>query len=308
MCHIDLDGQENWEMYGPVPCQYERTFTGQSTGTVSWEIRESMAEFYESDRENAKKRKTGQGKYEHAVFATDKQFNEGSGELPWPVKSGYYFNPGGTYRCTVETQQYKDDPHDTEPTQEHLDLVQLVKEAFYYDSKLIYNDNTSSGYTLGDITLEKPRGLLQMAEKYSLLSAGDLSLETTLERDCAVEEVHPLLREVLEGWDKSDTEDSYRNFQYREYTDKEIYYVKEKTVLLFKVGVPEGKKLYTHVNMPNGNYAVQTKVKDIKFNFDSYLELKPGDLGTHNGEQTMSGFTMDGIPVSVRGSMYDDRN
>ena len=110
-------------------------------------------------------------------------------------------------------------------------------------------------------------------------------------------DVDPLIREVLEGWDKSGTVGSYTEYQYREYTDKRIWLVEETTELTFTLEAPNSQKLYTHVQMKNGDYGILVKMNDIKFHFDNR---------DANPELKMDTFVLDGIKVSVRGSMYDD--
>jgi hypothetical protein len=289
MCHLDKDGAEEWRY--PVPGQYERTFIGQSSGTVTWEIEEGMEKFYAGDRKAASLRRTGKYEYEHAVFATDKLLQSDD----WPIKSGYYFNPGGTYKCTVHTEQYKDKPDNT---QEHQELVEAVKNAFIYESGLVYADARGNQVKLTIALADRARGLLEVTGdgNAGVVNGTDHEpLATSLERDEA-DDTDPLIKEVLEGYEESGTADIYTEYQYREQTDKKIWLVKETTEIVFTVTAPAGKKLYTHVNMKNGEYAVAVKVKDIKFTFEN------------NGELKMDAFTLDGIKVTVSGSMYDDRN
>ena len=68
------------------------------------------------------------------------------------------------------------------------------------------------------------------------------------------------------------------------------------TIIEFKVAVPDGKRMYTHVNMKNGDYSVLTKIGAIKYQFENNPPLE------------MGAFNLDGITVTVSGSMYDDRN
>jgi hypothetical protein len=197
----------------------------------------------------------------------------------------------------VETEQYKDTPQDT---LEHQELVQKVKEAFIYESNLIYADAKANPVQLGLITIkgDKTRGLLTVTEEeYHNYTAehGDDPLESTLELGG---EINPLLREVLEGYAESDTESSYAEFLYREYTSKDIWLVKETTEILFMVAAPEGKKLYTYVNMKNGEYGIRARAEGIELRFG----------GPSAPVLSLPAFVLDGVKVTVRGSMYDDRN
>jgi hypothetical protein len=289
MCHRHADDSEyGWEA---LEGQYERTFIGQSSGTVTWQTVHTMAEIYGPDRQAAQKRLTGKGNYKYAVFATDKQFNEGSAKLDWPVKSGYYFNPAGVYKCTVRTEQYKDTD---EPTEEHRALVEKVRAAFSYQSGLEYVNSRQEHSVIGAVTEEQPHNLLTIEE--SPLDITATLLETTPEQEG---EIDGLFKEVLEGYRESGTQGSYDLYKYRERTEQVIYLVEEITEIVFTVAVPDGSKMYTHVNMKNGDYALAAKVAEIQFEFDDF---------DANPLMKMDAFTLDGIKVSVRGSMYDDRN
>ena len=292
MCHLNVENEEiDWTK---VAGQYKRTFIGQSSGSITWNIKESQSEFYEGDRERARGRLTGSGNYKHAVFATDRQLQN----YEWPIKSGYYFNPGGTYTCTVYTEQYKDSPDDTA---EHKELVEAVKNAFMYESQLVYVDRNQTPSQLGPITRNQNRGLLEISQGDFInitLDRDESPLETTHARDDAEEirytVIDKLFQEVMEGYKDSNTADSNSEYRYREYTKKGIWLVKEKTVIEFTISVPSGRT-YTHVNMKNGEYGIRTQINEIKFKFDN------------NHELTMSQFTLDNIKVTVSGSMYDDR-
>jgi hypothetical protein len=274
-----------------VPGQYERTFIGQSTGTVTWETVEKMADIYYDDRERARSRATGKGNYDHAVFATDKLLQN----YAYPIKSGYYFNPAGTYKCTLHTKQYK---NTTGRTNEHADLVKKIREAFCYDSPLVYVNRGQKVGALGRITEMdgQARGLLDVV--VTSYSRDWVALDTMLNRDDTADalSIHKLLKEVLEGYKDSGTyDDSYLEYGYREQTNKEIYEVEETTEVTFKLGVPNSQKMYTHVNMKNGDYAILTKVGKIEFESENNPKLE------------MEAFNLDGIKVTVSGSMYDDR-
>ena len=302
MSHIYANGTEDWRYQAPG--QFERTFIGQSSGAITWKINKSMKEFYHDDRERARGRATGKGNYINAVFSTDKLLQTND----WPIKSGYYFNPGGTYQCIVYTEQYKDTAN---ATKEHEELVKKVREAFYYDSSLIYVNKDQRSGALGQITEkdDKTRGLLK-------IDASPLNLTTTLLEsttnwqgagDIPDTVINPLFKEVLEGYAESKTDDSYEHFMYREQTDKRIWLVKEETVITFTLAVPVNQKMYTHVNMKNGDYAIMAKVGKIEFDFKEYLNLEDPNDYIYDTVLTMEAFNLDGIKVTVSGSMYDDR-
>ena len=298
MAHLGLDNIPQWEY--KVAARYQRTFIGQSSGYIAWEIGESQEKFYESDRKAASDRKTGKGNYDNAVFATDKLLQKHD----WPIKSGYYFNPGGTYKCTVYTEQYKDTPQETE---EHAELVEKIKEAFCYDNGLYYiNTNYQEGRKLGDITYKTDRGILTTeGTEYDLETE---ELYSAIELDKA-EAIDGLIKEVLEGYKESGTEEHYEDARiYREQTDKKLFLVKETTVIEFTLAIPEGKNVYTHVNMKNGEYAININIMDIEFDIKDYLELESGKAYHQSSVMKIPKFTLDRLIITVSGSMYDDRS
>jgi hypothetical protein len=63
--------------------------------------------------------------------------------------------------------------------------------------------------------------------------------------------------------------------------------------------------MYTHVNMKNGEYAVLVKAGEMTFNFEDYLEI--ASKYPQDSVLKMGGFNLDGLKVTVSGSMYDDR-
>lgn len=106
---------------------------------------------------------------------------------------------------------------------------------------------------------------------------------------------------VLEGYSESYTLGKYTNYTYREYVKagQHMYKITETSTITIVVNsgnVP----LYTHANMPNGNYY-------IKVWFDKVNMTK----GNHayKGLETLQGFeNLDSIKVTVVGSMFDDLN
>lgn len=279
MTHRDeSDNESNWE---PVDGQFERTFIGQSTGTLTWKAEMSQKDGYAADRANAASGKTGQSYYKNAVFATDKPLQS----IAYPIKSGYYFNPIGEYTCTIKTAQYKDSDDDTD---EHAELVEQVKAAFRYSSDLQYIDGSKSVFKLAEVSQDQPKGILKIEDEFDKTAT---ELKTTKQRDGTVDK---LLREVMEGYAESGTEDSNKTYKYLERTDKAIYLVEETTVVTFKISVPQGNRLYTHVNMPNGEYGIRIWQEPITVTSASNFKI---------GKSPM----FDGLKVTVRGSIYDDR-
>jgi len=102
----------------------------------------------------------------------------------------------------------------------------------------------------------------------------------------------------MEGYSESWSVDSWLGYKYRERTDKDIYLVEEETVISFVLAPPYGACMYTHVNMPNGDYAIRVWAEQFEFAGPS---AKRAGLSVQN-----SGY-FDALRVTVRGSMYDDR-
>ena len=284
-----MDAAGNEYGWTPVDGQYKRTFVGQSSGSITWETETSQANAYKEDRDNARSGITGERNYKNGVFATDK----GLQSIAYPIKSGYYFNPVGEYTCTVKTLQYKDTE---EGTEEHQQFVDDVKAAFRYNSDLQYITSSRSTTTLREVSEENDRAVLKIS---SATEKKTTKLETTKER---VGNVDKLLTEVMEGYPASKSADKSTDFGYQERTDKAIYLVEEETVITFRLAPPTKTKLYTHVNMPNGNYKI--RIWSEPFSFEVPSEKEP-DKKDHLDITTTN--TMDTLTITVRGSMYDDR-
>lgn len=288
MCHIDTNNTPyNWTK---VDGQYQRTFTQQNTANITWSVKNSMATLYNYDRENARKMNYGKEYYPNAVFASDRSLQK----YNWPIKSGYYFNPLGEYTCTVKTVQYKDTPAST---LEHSELVEKIKNSFHYTSNMLY---TSDGTNYQSLDLHNGNtkifgiDMLNITTRYS-------KEETKLEyyHDSAdADKTHQFFKEILEGYRESNTEDSKNNFKYREYIKHgDIYKVEETTVITFRVAPPNNKKLYTYINMKDGEYLINARADSFTLNNYAYKGL------------TVSGFpSLDNITVNVEGTLYDDQN
>ena len=284
MNHRDENGNvTRWES---ADGQFERTFVGQSSGSVTWETRLSQEAGYRADRDAAREGKTGRGNYTSAVFATDKHL-QGS---EFPIKAGYYFNPLGVYTSTVKTVQYMETDG---PTDEHKDLVELVAAAFRYSSDLEYVTSGGGSTRLQNVSEANGRSVLKVSTGTTRIRA--TRLETTSARTGTVD---ALQREAMEGYPESGTDASRAVYKYRERTGKAIYLVEEETVVTFVVAPLSGRNMYTHANMPNGSYAIRAWMDTFVFagSEENPVELTAGASGS-----------FDRITVTVKGSMYDDR-
>jgi len=284
MCH--LDANKNAYGWTEVEGKYERAFIGQSSGSLTWKTVATQAAGYSKDRGNARSGKTGQDNYSNAVFATDKDLQG----IDYPIKSGYFFNPLGVYTCTVKTQQYKDS---TDFTEEHEELVEETKASFRYSSELQYITASRTVTKLENVSEDNDRAVLTINN--AATTKKTTKLVTTKNRTGNVD---VLMTEVMEGYDASLTDYSRTEYKYQERTDKAIYLVEEETVITFSLAPPIGVRMYSHVNMPNGDYRIRVWAEP--FFFTGPYEKK-ANLSFRN-----SGY-FDGLVVTVRGSMYDDR-
>jgi len=125
-----------------------------------------MAANYKRSRDAARKGDTRNSELDRAVFASDKVYQN----LAYPIRSGYYFNPTGTYQFTVETVTYKPTNADTE---EHKNLVQALINSFRYESDLVYINNKNQAVDIqnqpatkkGTVYTARPQQLQQLTPK-----------------------------------------------------------------------------------------------------------------------------------------------
>ncbi|MDA8235003.1 MAG: hypothetical protein M0Z31_09435 [Clostridia bacterium] len=286
MTHLDENDREyNWTK---VDGQYERIFTQQNTADIKWAVKEGMKDIYQSDRDNAREKKQGKSDYRNVVFPTDKEFRG----VEYPFKSGYYFNPRGEYTVTVKTVQYKNSADDTD---EHRELIDKLKNAFYYKSDLLYTRDGRNGQSLYITNQNSDVFGIDMLDIQTNTDKDVEILEHTTDTDG---ETHRFFKEILEGYSESNTLDSKTNFKYREYIKSgNIYKVTETTVITFKVASSAGQKLYTFANMKNGNYLINVGVN--RFSLDNYR---------YAGLNVNKVDSLENITVKVKGSMYDDLN
>ena len=313
MCH--QDGENLLYDWTTVPGQYKRTFTQQNSATVKWEASSTMEKEYGRSREAARKRDYRKIEYDKAVFASDTDFKN----VEYPVKSGYYFNPTGTYTFTVETVTYKPDRADTK---DHKELVDKVVEAFRYQSDLMYINSYKEPVNIQNELLLK-RGNSYERRPVALNSKDPSGVDgvvllKVLDRSTdegryskKVEEIghtevsggytHEFWKEILEGYEESGTIDSRNNYKYREYVKagQHMYRITEKTTVTIKIN-PDNRSVYTHAHMTDGKYMIKAWIEDIDM---SAMDNEYKKLGTLKGVEVL-----DQIDITVKGSMYDDLN
>ncbi|HEX9059920.1 MAG TPA: hypothetical protein VF941_07055 [Clostridia bacterium] len=315
MFHMDEDGSR----YGgtPVDGQYQRNFTQQCSATVNWANVNTMEHDYKRSRDAAKSRDYRNSEYDKAVFASDADFRN----VPYPIKSGYYFNPTGTYTFTVQTVTYNNTPEDTK---DHKDLVNAVTNSFHYESDLMYINNNKEAVNIKNeplpgkgagyerrsaaLTAQNPNGVdgavmlnvLDRNDDESRYSKEVEELPHYQDSDRA-DDNHEFFKEILEGYDESGTIGSKNNFKYREYIKdgQHMYKITEKTTVTVEIN-PQNRNVYTHAQMSDGEYTVKAWIGDIKL---SDMDSAYARLGTLKGISVL-----DQIGVSVKGSMYEDTN
>ncbi|WP_110934062.1 hypothetical protein [Paenibacillus bouchesdurhonensis] len=306
-----------------VPGQYPRSFTQQASANVEWMKDQGassngtvfMNRQYEMARSAAKDRNNNKKMYDKAVFASDRELQK----YAYPIKSGYYFNPAGSYTFTVKTVTFKQSENDTA---DHRDLVNAVINAFRYETNLIYINSDKKAVNLQNVELypqrggfkivpgvlkaENPRGvnnavLLEVKDRKSEPSRYNKEVEPIyFSQDQDESKTHAFWKKVLEGYSESSTAGSHMYYKYREFvknTEPKMYKITETTEVTIQIN-PENIPVYTHASMQNGKYYVKAWVEDIKLSTHEYRKLN-----TLNGIQVL-----DQIEVTVAGSMFDDLN
>ena len=300
----------------PVTGQFRRKFTNQNEAEIGWAVAVapggralSMANEYKADRDNARARNYNTGSADKAVFASDASFSS----LPWPIRSGYFFNPAGTYTFTITTQSYTDEPYATDEG-EHAQIVEAVIGAFRYESNMVYIDSSRRAVTIGGASAgrtgtayaatfgfatvaDSPLFDIDVSSDYSLLSAEELRHDYTGAGTDA------RLKRVLEGYEESGTRASMDRYKYIEFVDEDatVYKITETTTVKITVN-PDNQRVYTHPQLRNGDYTVRV----------SFASIDLGSLSSLAGNRAISTMrllgvnNLDSINIRVVGSMYDD--
>lgn len=313
MAHQKTDGTlTNWT---DVPGQFQRTFTQQATGDIKWTKTVPQAKAYEASRTAAARKQNVKAQYDRAVFATDRELQRHA----YPVKAGYYFNPAGEYTFTVETVTYKTTRDDT---RDHKDLVDAVIDSFRYETDLMFVNSKKQAVNLANealpvrgqkigrraatLTAAAPKGVDAM----TLLTVRDRGTDASRYTKEVVElehaetsegSTHPFWKNILEGYGESGTSGSDTYYKYQEFVKngQHLYKITEKTTVTIAIN-PGNQRVYTNVNMPDGEYYVKAWLGDVE------LSQQPH---AYKGLGKLVGIKpLDEIKVSVVGSMYDDLN
>lgn len=313
MAHMDEQGQlSGWT---PVNGQYQRIFTQQARGQVTWSNASTMEEQYSQAREAARNMKNQKSLYDKAVFATDRELQKHD----YPIKSGYYFNPVGVYTFEIETETFKPTTADTK---DHQDLVDALIRSFRYETDLIYINSDREAVNLRDEPVYKSGNHYERKPAYisaehntgvsgaSLLNVIDRHVEPS-RYSKQVEEIqysqdrdgytHEFWKRIIEGYSESGTLGSRDNYKYQEYVKngQHMYKIKEKTTVTIVINQGE-IDVYTHAQMPDGEYYAKAWIADIDLSEHANAY---NVLGTLQGIQPL-----DQIQITVKGSMYDDLN
>ncbi|MGF7046927.1 hypothetical protein J2T13_001429 [Paenibacillus sp. DS2015] len=313
MHHQNVSGVKyNWTQ---VPGQYERSFIQQASGTVGWTVGSSMQNEYSQAREAARSKLNKKALYDKAVFATDQQLQS----YDYPIKSGYYFNPRGSYNLTVKTVVFK--PTDGE-TEDHQDMVNAVINSFRYETDLMYINSNKQAVNIRNKPLhpigggfERETGILSVKNSESVNRVKLISvLDKNTDESRYTKEVneipytdarggssHKFWKQVLEGYSESYTEGSNTYYNYREYVKagQHMYKITETTQVTIVVN-PTNIPLYTHANMPNGTYGIKVWLDDTV--------LSKGNHAYKVLDKLEGIEALNAIPITVVGSMYDDLN
>ncbi|WP_460325250.1 hypothetical protein [Paenibacillus sp. YSY-4.3] len=300
-----------------VPGQYPRIFTQQASANVAWKQEKPMAEEYATARNAAKDRKNNKSLYDKAVFPTDRDLQK----YAYPIKSGYYFNPAGSYTFTVKTVTFKQSEADTA---DHRDLVNALIHSFRYETNLIYINSNKEAVNIknaglakqgggfkavsGILTAEDPKGvngavLLEVKDRKSDSKRYTKEVEPIYySQDQDESKTHAFWKKVLEGYSESSTAGSNTYYKYREFVkngEPNMYKITETTEVTIQIN-PGNLPVYTHANMQNGKYYVKAWIDDVALSKLPYAYNKlPALKGVH---------VLDQIEVTVVGSMFDDLN
>ena len=270
----------------------------KNQATVSWKRLTSQDSFYRYDIDKAKNASNpsdGSGFYRQAVFSTDKYLQDNLDTYPNPIKSGYYFNPGGTYVCTITTTRFLEG--DYNDREEHNNIVIAAIKSFVYKSPLTYVKRNGHGnhdtYKLNKLTFDS----VSKAASFFDCNREDLldyeigsSEEYSNDREDFIEvkNICDVLKALLEGYEESGTISSLDDYNYREYPYeyseeyhpygiKAIYRVEEQTTVIITVA-PGILPLDNETYEPE-----ETETEDIEPN-DEEDEMETGESGNESLE------------------------
>jgi hypothetical protein len=144
-------------------------------------------------------------------------------------------------------------------------------------------------------------GKLEVEELKSPFSSNPFTYPYVPYTDAQLARTDARFRRTLEGYEESDTEDIRGKYNYVEFVheDERVYRIRETSTVTITVN-PSNKKVYTHVKMKNGAYAIRTFFANVN---ESIIESLT--YGHVTGE-SLKGVSLHDISIDVVGSMYDD--
>jgi len=312
-----------------VPGQFSRSFVNQNDATTNWKVSSSMKADYKTSRDAARKMSKNKRLLEKAVFASDKAFQK----FDYPIKSGYYFNPTGTYTFKITTNIYKTTSGNTT---DHKEIVDAFLDAFRYESNIVYKNKNGQAVDIQNNQLKKgtkgyvgrpavlsfndPKGLdnkvwleqtttfskdkvetIEFPDPKNINELADSTKVYTIINKDDVTSMDDRWKDILEGYTQSNTHDSFSKFRYREYVarNQTLYKITETSTVTIKVN-PNDYKAYTHDAMADGDYKVKVYIDDISFK---------GHTNVQKNLEIMKGIAnLDDIDIEVVGSKSDDIN
>jgi hypothetical protein len=314
-----------------VDGQYTRTFIEQNTADFTWAINAGLPALYSVDRERASQRNYNRNRdAERAVFASDLSLRT----TPYPIRSGYFFNPTGQYSFEVTTEVYKNwAPSNGEPTPEHAAFVKALTESFRYASNMVYLTPSRMAVTIdgspanrvGTAYPAQEAGIATGVTDYiEFGSYGETNPDENPffrifarndDFDQDIEELthgyppastDPRLKRVMEGYTESGTANDKNYIEYA-HEDEEIYKITETTKVTISIN-PNNTRVFTHVQMRNGFYNTKVYAESINLADVEYVDNDGAtyNLTGNNLNTTLPRMTFDSITIRVVGSMYDD--
>ncbi|MCL2635000.1 MAG: hypothetical protein FWD34_10890 [Oscillospiraceae bacterium] len=245
----------------------------------SFEMGDSMymRDMYRHDRELTRKG-IRDIKPIRAVFASDKKYRDVPDTDYYVARSGYYFNPTGTYTFAVTTVTT------IRPGQffymHHTSAVEEIIDAFRLESEMIYTEFTSDLW--GNITTRAVNIDGTAAPKSGSVYKPSLGVVTR-------ENPSPFF-DIDYNTDYTRDVREIRTVSWRG-TEIIRYIVTEVSVVTITIN-PSNTKVYTYVNMANDDFMVRAYI-DTR-NYHGY------------GRRYMELWFFDEITVKIIGSMYDD--
>ena len=227
----------------------------------------------------------------------------------YPIRSGYFFNPTGTYTFTLTTVIYKETDDDTI---EHKDFVNAIINSFRYKSDMVYItpdrkavtidgneekvDKTGTSYgrsrAFAAVWKEPRLFRIKVDDDYKKIILKEL------EHDYTESGTDDRFKPVMEGYEESNTLKSKEEFEYVEFVhnNETVYKIEETTTVTITIN-PDNVSLYTHAMMKNGDYSISVYIDNVSLDALTNESLT-GDL--------FGVGILDRIYIKVVGSMYDD--